>query len=96
MGGFVQAQISSISMKRFLWWTFTVAAAVSAALFIACAVGLIYQVLADPAWLRIRISTPLKTIRPLIVYSILPVAWIIVRRRRRRLREQRGFELMPQ
>ena len=70
-------------MKRFLWWTFTVVAAISAALLFIYVIGWTYLVLSNPAWLTVRISTPVRSILPLVVYSILPAAWLIAWRRRR-------------
>ncbi|HEY7118495.1 MAG TPA: hypothetical protein VH475_18035 [Tepidisphaeraceae bacterium] len=79
-------------MKRFIWLTFNVAAVLSLALLAIYVVGTIYFIWSDPAWFTIRVSTPLKTIRPLVVYSVLPVAWLIVRSRRQCQQHVRGFE----
>src|SRR4051812_23599364 len=79
-------------MKRFLWWTFNAAAAVSLALLAIYIILTIYQVLFEPGWLTLRISTPLKTIRPILIDAVVPIAWLIVRQRRRRAQVPRGFE----
>jgi predicted membrane protein len=83
-------------MNRFLWRTLTIAAAVSAALFVICAVTVVYHLFSQPLWLNIYLSVPLRASRPFIIYSILPAAWIIIRRRRRQKEKSRGFELLPQ
>jgi uncharacterized membrane protein (DUF485 family) len=79
-------------MKRLLGWTFNAAAAVSLALLAIYIIRTIYLVLFQPGWLTLRISTPVKTIRPVIIYAVLPIAWLIVRQRRRRTQAPRGFE----
>src|SRR5688500_17191587 len=80
-------------MKRYLWWTFSGLAALSAALLVIYVLGSIYLLWSDPTWLTVRISTPVRTILPAVVYSILPLTWFMIRRRQQRAVRQRGFEL---
>jgi hypothetical protein len=79
-------------MKRLLGWTFNAAAVLSLALLAIYIIGTIYLVLVEPGWLTLRISTPVKTIRPVIIYAVLPIAWLIVRQTRRGAQAPRGFE----
>jgi hypothetical protein len=79
-------------MKPLLRWTFNALAAVSLALLAIYIIGTIYLASSQPEWLTIRVSTPLKTLRPILLYSILPIAWLILRHRRRRTQVPRGFE----
>ena len=81
----------SRSRLRFLWWTFNVLAAISAALLVMVIASWAHFASSDPTVLQILAGTPAI---PLVAYSVLPATWLILKARRRRREPPRGFEVM--